>query len=226
MAGGKLPTIGIVSGTGREGSALALRLAQSGFRVVVGSRSQERAAEKAHELATVLRSVGLSPTLSGNANCDVVRSVDLVFLAVPFAHVLDTVRQLPFRPGSIVVDTSVPVGFNAGQPEFVAVEAGSVAEALRALIPAEVELVGAFKTIPARVLGDIDSDLDCDLFVCGESREAKDAVMQLSRGISDLRPIDAGPLSAARTVERMAALAIELNLRYKVKSARFRVVGL
>ncbi len=226
MGGGKLPVVGIVSGTGREGSALALRLAQSGFRVVVGSRSQERAAEKAHELATVLRSVGLSPTLSGAANPDVVRTVDVVFLSVPFAHVLETARQLPFRPGTVVVDTSVPVVFNAGKPELVEVKRGSVSEELRAVIPAEVNLVGAFKTIPARILSDIDSDLDCDVFVCSDSEEAKNAVVQLASNVSDLRPVDAGPLNAARTLERMAALAIQLNLRYKIKSARFRVVGL
>jgi hypothetical protein len=226
MGGGKLPVVGIVSGTGREGSSLALRLAQSGFRVVVGSRSQERAAEKAHELATVLRSVGLSPTLTGTANSEVVRAVDVVFLSVPFAHVLETARQLPFRPGSVVVDTSVPVVFNAGKAEFVEVPDGSVSEQLRTVIPAEVKLVGAFKTIPARILSDIDSDLDCDVFVCGDSEEAKNTVVQLSGNISDLRPVDAGALAAARTLERMAALAIQLNLRYKIKSARFRVVGL
>ena len=226
MGGGKLTVVGIVSGTGREGSALALRLAQSGFRVVVGSRSPERAAEKAHELATVLRSVGLSPTLSGAANAEVVRTVDVVFLSVPFAHVLDTARELPFRPGSLVIDTSVPVVFNAGKAEFVEVKAGSVSEELRAIIPAEVNLVGAFKTIPARILSDIDSDLDCDVFVCSDSEEAKNTVVQLAGNISDVRPVDAGPLSAARTIERMAALAIQLNLRYKIKSARFRVIGL
>ncbi len=226
MGGGKLPVIGIVSGTGREGRALALRLAQSGFRVVVGSRSPERAAEKAHELAIVLRNVGLSPTLSGSANPEVVRNVDVVFLSVPFAHILDTARQLAFRPGTVVVDTSVPVVFNAGRAELVEVKGGSVSEELRAVIPSEVQLVGAFKTIPARILGDIDSDLDCDVFVCGDSEEAKKAVIELSSKVSDLRPVDAGPLSTARTLERMAALAIQLNLRYKVKSARFRVVGL
>jgi len=226
MAGGKLPVVGIVSGTGREGSALALRLAQSGFRVVVGSRSPERAAEKAHELATVLRSVGLSPTLSGAANAEVVRTVDVVFLSVPFAHVLETARQLPFRSGTVVIDTSVPVVFNAGKAEFVEVQGGSVSEELRAVIPADVTLVGAFKTIPARILSDIDSDLDCDVFVCSDSEEARSSVVQLAGNISDLRPVDAGPLSAARTLERMAALAIQLNLRYKIKSARFRVIGL
>ncbi|RPJ59483.1 MAG: NADPH-dependent F420 reductase [Acidobacteria bacterium] len=226
MGAGKLPVVGIVSGTGREGSALALRLAQSGFTVVVGSRSQERATEKAHELATLLRNVGLAPTLSGAANSEVVRDVDVLFLSVPFAHVLETARKLTFRPGSLVVDTSVPVVFNAGKAELVEVKGGSVSEELRALIPAEVHVVGAFKTIPARILGDIDSELGCDVFVCGDSQEAKSTIIQLAGNLSGLRPLDAGPLSSARTLERMSALAIQLNLRYKVKSARFRVVGL
>lgn len=226
MAAAKLPVVGIVSGTGREGSALALRLAQSGFRVVVGSRSQERAAEKAHELATVLRSVGLSPTITGAGNPEVAQNVDLLFLSVPFAHVLETARRLSFRPETVVVDTSVPVVFSGGKAQLVEVKRGSVTEELRAVISGEVNLVGAFKTIPARILGDIDSDLDCDVFICGDSDEAKNRVVQLCRNLPDLRPVDAGPLSTARTLERMAALAIDLNRRYKVKSARFRVVGL
>jgi predicted dinucleotide-binding enzyme len=44
--------------------------------------------------------------------------------------------------------------------------------------------------------------------------------------IPDLRPVDAGQLSAAGTLERMTALAIGLNRRYKRRGARYRVVGL
>jgi predicted dinucleotide-binding enzyme len=38
--------------------------------------------------------------------------------------------------------------------------------------------------------------------------------------------VDAGDLEAARTIERMTVLAIAINKRYRVRSARFRVVGL
>ena len=226
MCAMRSPVVGIIGGTGREGGALAIRLAHSGYRVAIGSRSPERAAEKAHELATVLRSLGLSPTISGAINSDVTQSVDILFLAVPYPQVIDAARGLLFRPETIVVDTSVPVKFEEGRAKLDSVESGSVSEQLRGIIPPQIPLVGAFKTIPAWALSDIDSDLDCDVFVCGDSDEAKKAVMGLVDQISDLRAADAGPLSAAGTLERMSVLAIDINLRYKIKASRFRVIGL
>ena len=50
--------------------------------------------------------------------------------------------------------------------------------------------------------------------------------MQAAALIPTLRPIDAGPLQTARTLERMTVLAVNLNLRYKKRNARFRVEGL
>jgi predicted dinucleotide-binding enzyme len=41
------PTIAMLGGTGKEGSGLALRFAHVGHRVVIGSRSRQRAAEAA-----------------------------------------------------------------------------------------------------------------------------------------------------------------------------------
>jgi len=64
------------------------------------------------------------------------------------------------------------------------------------------------------------------MFVCGDSREAREKVMEVARLIPTLRPLDAGPLRAARTLERMTVLAIHLNRRYKKKSARYSIVGL
>ena len=89
-----------------------------------------------------------------------------------------------------------------------------------------MDLVAAFKTIPAHVLSEIDQPLDCDVFVCGESPGAKQTVMEAARMIPTLRPVDAGPLRNARILERMTVLVVQLNRRYKSKGARFRVVGI
>jgi predicted dinucleotide-binding enzyme len=43
--------------------------------------------------------------------------------------------------------------------------------------------------------------------------------------IPSLRALDAGPLRTARTLERMAVLAVDLNRRYRKKGARFRIQG-
>jgi predicted dinucleotide-binding enzyme len=41
-----------------------------------------------------------------------------------------------------------------------------------------------------------------------------------------LRPVDVGPLSRARSIEHLTALAIAINRRHKIHDARFRIVGL
>ena len=47
---GRLPVIAVLGGTGAEGSGLATRWAGAGYRVLVGSRSAERAAAFAAEI--------------------------------------------------------------------------------------------------------------------------------------------------------------------------------
>jgi len=44
--------------------------------------------------------------------------------------------------------------------------------------------------------------------------------------IAGLRAVDVGPLARARSIEHVTALAIAINRRHKIHSARFRVVGL
>jgi predicted dinucleotide-binding enzyme len=47
--------------------------------------------------------------------------------------------------------------------------------------------------------------------------------MQLLPG---LRAVDVGPLSRARFIEHATALAIAVNRRHKIHTARFKVIGL
>jgi predicted dinucleotide-binding enzyme len=72
----------------------------------------------------------------------------------------------------------------------------------------------------------LDDELDCDDFVVGDNGDARARVIEAMRGISGLRPVDAGGLEGARAIERMTVLAIGINRRYKIKTARFRVIGL
>ena len=68
--------------------------------------------------------------------------------------------------------------------------------------------------------------LDCDVFVAADSKEAKARVMEAISFMEGARPVDAGALYSARALERMTVLAIGLNRRYKVKAARYRIIGL
>jgi NADPH-dependent F420 reductase len=190
----------------------------------VGSRDPDRARE----------AVAGWTTTSGSAVIEVadnraaVERARVVVLAVPFATVDTLLQELQphFVDGSLVVDLTVPVTFVAGRMTMMDVPEGSAGEHVRALLPPRVRLACAFKTLPAHLLSASLGPLDCDEFVCGDSDEARQEASQLVALLPGLRPVDVGPLSRARSIEQMTALAIAINRRHKIHDARFRVVGL
>lgn len=221
--------IGILGGTGPEGRGLALRLSRAGYPVIIGSRKPDQAALKAEELRLRLHEGGgPAAALSGLGNSEVVEASDILFMAAPFEHaagLLESCRGR-FRQGQIVVDVTVPLQFRAKRLQLRELPQPSASEHLARVLPEGVPLVGAFKTIPAHLLEDLSQRLDCHVFVCGDSVEARGRVVQVASGIEGLSPLDVGPLRQAATLERMTLLAIQINKRHRVHHSRFRVVGL
>jgi len=103
---------------------------------------------------------------------------------------------------------------------------GSASEHIRARLPQGVGLAGAFKTLPAHLLGEGHDPLDCDEFVCGDTDEARARAMTMVGLLPGVRAVDVGPLSRARSIEHLTALAIAVNRRHKIHDPRFRIVGL
>lgn len=221
--------VGLIGGTGEEGRGLALRWAIAGAQVSIGSRTLDRAKAAADELNQLLGARALRAQRIGyGENRDVIVRSELLLLTVPFAHAATTLEthSQDFRDGSILIDITVPVSFEQGRVRYLDLPEGSASEHLNARLPENIPLVGAFKTEPAHLLAEIDESLDCDSFVASDSKEAKARVMEAMGFIAGLRPIDVGTLYSARTVERMTVLAIGINRRYKIKTARYRVVGM
>lgn len=216
--------IGILGGTGPEGEGLASRLATAGFEVAIGSRSAAKARQKAQELTERLG----GPVLGGAENAEIAASCNFVFLTTPFEGAPGVLRacRSVFPQETILVDVTVPLRFTKGIPEVLRLEEGSGSQHLATLLPEQVAIVSAFKSIPAKLMADVDDPLDCDVFVCSDVKDAKRRVIEAISRIKDLRPLDAGPLSMARTDELMCALAIRLNRRYGGQHGRFRVLGL
>jgi NADPH-dependent F420 reductase len=216
--------VSVIGGTGPEGRGIALRLAMTGLEVCVGSRDAARAASAATALAARLPGA----VVTGTDNAGAIAASAVVVLSVPFRHAAETIEanRAAFAPGTLVIDVTVPVVFERGRPTLVAPAEGSASEHLRARLPEEVRLACAFKTIPARLLEQLERPLDCDEFVCGDSIEARERTSAILRRVPGLRPIDAGGLEAARAVEHMTWLAILLNKRYKSHEGRFRVAGI
>jgi NADPH-dependent F420 reductase len=216
--------IGLLGGTGVEGKGLALRFAAAGAAVFLGSRSQERAERSALRYNQILG----KPLIHGMNNREMLATSEIVYLTIPFDHVVSAVQSCrnDLRRGLILVDVSVPMRFHEGRAEYLEQPEGSNTEVLAKHIPDGIHLAGAFKTIPAHTLTDIETNLHCDVFVCSDSKDAFEKVADSVRKIPSLRPLDAGSLREARTLERMTVLAINLNRRYKRTGARYRVEGI
>lgn len=204
-------TVAVLGGTGPQGRGLARRFAAAGLPVVVGSRSAERAASAADELA---ESTGGQVT--GADNEGAASAGDVVVVAVPWDGHADLLGSLAHAlSGKVVVDCVNPLGFDKQGAYALVVEEGSAAQQAAALLP-ESTVVGAFHNVSATLLDDpaVDS-VDTDVLVLGDVREATDLVVDLAGTIPGVRGIYAGRLRNAHQVEALTANLISVNRRYK-----------
>jgi 8-hydroxy-5-deazaflavin:NADPH oxidoreductase len=219
-------TIAIIGGTGAEGKGLALRFGKTGARVLIGSRD----VEKAQDTARRVNEAAGGALVEGRSNSEAVSEAEIVILAVPLAAqvgILKSIRD-SFRPGAILVDTTVPLEVSIGGrvSRTLTLWDGSAAQQAARLAPPGIQLVAAFHSLSATALADLERPVDCDVLICGDSTEAKTIVRELAETISGVRAIDAGPLDNARLLENAAALLISLNLRYRVKHSGLRITGI
>ncbi|MHA1557184.1 MAG: NADPH-dependent F420 reductase [Candidatus Heimdallarchaeota archaeon] len=215
--------IGLIPGTGKQSKGIALRLAMAGYSVILGSRTKEKAVLAAKELSEKIPEI----QFIGESNEEVVKKCNLLFFAVPYQNMADTIEKLkPFlQPETILVDVIVPLIFQAGLASCSdEVPNKSVSEYLQTLVPEGITVVGGFKTISASKLNKIDEPLNVDLFLTGDNKEAKQEIKEILSKITGLRPLDAGPLSFSRTTEQMTALVINLNKLNKLKHGSFRII--
>ena len=195
--------------------------------MIVGSRDPNRAATAAK---TIAQTAGRPVRVTGLANENAVAQADIVVVTVPFAALIDTLKTLKpsLRPGQILVNVSVPLETAIGGRATRTIEtwAGSAAELAATVVPKTVSVVTAFNNVSAELLKDPGKQVECDVLVCSDDDNAKKTVLDLVKGISGARGFDGGALENSRTVEQLTALLVSLNIRYKVKSAGFRITGI
>src|SRR5271154_2997824 len=218
--------IGILGGTGPEGSGLAYRWARGGEEIVIGSRDAQRAMETAAQLRT---RIGGAAEIEGADNATVASQCDVVVLTVPFSGCAALLKQLKsvWKPGTVVIDTTVPLAATVGgsPTRMLGVWQGSAAEAAKELLPQGVSIAAAFHNLGAALLTG-DATVDCDVLVCSDDDKAKQVATELAEKIPGVRALNGGKLENARIVESVTALLIGLNIRYKVHSAGVRFTGL
>jgi NADPH-dependent F420 reductase len=218
-------TIALIGGTGPAGTGLALRWGRAGEKVIVGSRDATRAQQMA---ATIAQKIGPHAQISGMDNASACAASDLLVLTVPFEGAAELLKQLKqaIRPGSILIDVTVPLAASIGgrASRTLGVWQGSAAQQTAELVPKGVSVVAAFHNVSADVLNG-DEDVECDVIVCSDDPAATQVAMDLAVKIPSIRAIDGGKLENARIVEQITALLIGLNIRHKGHGG-VRITGL
>lgn len=215
--------VGILGGTGEQGRGLAYRLARAGQRVIIGSRSPERAVTAANEIAAMPYVAG---PVSGLGNVEAAGASDIAIISVPWeghAEAVAAVRD-PLV-GKIVVDCVNPLGFDGEGPYAIRVPEGSAAEQAESLLPFS-RVCAAFHHVSAvRLVDPTMRRVELDVMVLGNDREAVSMVIALAGRIEGMRGVYAGRLRNAGQIEALTANIIAINRRYKAH-AGLRVTDL
>lgn len=190
-----------IIGAGTVGSGVAAAASKAGHEVVVASRNPEQAGAVAAE-------TGARPAQTADAAVD---GADVVVLAIPssaVASVCDQIRR--HVAGKIVIDPTNPLETDlSGVLEATL----SVAEEIAILLPGAF-VVKAFNTVLGRRLTEpVVDGVRLDGFYAGNDAQANAAVAELVAAMG-FRPIDAGLLRAARSLEHLGFLNVSLNARH------------
>ncbi len=216
----EMTTLAILGGTGNEGAGLAMRWAQHGYRVIIGSRSRDKAETRAAEMNSEMG----EDLLSGMSNADAAKAADIVILSVPYSAHKATLQSVgEFCVGKVLVDLTVPLQ----PPEIMAVnlpDGAAAALEAQALLGAETIVVAAFQNVSAVKLKVLDKAVDCDVLVCADDMVAKQTVIDLVQA-AGMRGIDAGALKNAVAVESLTPVLLHINKVYRVRGAGIRITG-
>ena len=199
--------IGVLGGTGDQGRGLARRLSMAGHRVIIGSRSADRAAAAAAELGG---------GIDGGLNNHCAAEADLVIAAIPWEGHKELLTQLagPLA-GKVVVDCVNPLGFDSHGAYPISVPEGSAAQQAAAVLQGST-VVGAFHHVSAQLLLDPDVDsMDLDVLVLSDDRAASDLVIAIAGEIPGMRGVYGGRLRNCGQVEALTANLVSINRRYK-----------
>ncbi|MGF6768104.1 putative dinucleotide-binding enzyme [Paraburkholderia sp. GAS199] len=205
-----MSTISII-GAGDMAAAIARLAVKAGHIVELTSRDAVKAQALAGQIGANATAVTFGTVPAG----------EMVILAVPYAAVLDVVKQYGEKlAGKFLVDITNPIksdfsGFLTPDDSFGAQEIAKVA-------PSNADIVKAFNTQFAHVLAaSAEEGRSLDVFLAGDSTQAKVRVAAFVASLG-LRPMDTGLLPMARTLEHLCMLTLGL-LTHSVKHTRFSI---
>ena len=212
-------TIAILGGTGDLGTGLAIRWSKAGYKIIIGSRTLEKARNATENLAKI------SPDTPAEAmeNSDAAAAGDIVVLTVPAEHQLSTLDTVKTGlSGKILIDVTVPlvppkVGTVQMPPE------GSAGKRAQDFLGDDVQVVTAFQNIAAHLLQE-DVKIECDVLVSGNKRIARDKVIELAEQ-AGMRGWHAGPIENSAAAEALTSILIQINPRHDIAHSGIQILG-
>ena len=136
---------------------------------------------------------------------------EIIILAVPHESADDAITEIkPFADGKVVIDVTNAMGPTMDLGISCTT---STAEETQKKLP-KARVVKAFNTVFARnqSTGKIDSE-QLTAFIAGDDLNAKQIVAKLAHDIG-FDSVDCGPLKAARYLDAMAIMIIQLAYNY------------
>jgi 8-hydroxy-5-deazaflavin:NADPH oxidoreductase len=215
--------IAVLGGTGNIGEGMVLRLALQNLmtegvknEVIVGSRSRETAIEAAKKALSELENCGFDTsrmTITGSTNLEAAQAAEIIVLTINFDYVLPLLDEIRSAlEGKIVITPVVPMVKEGNLFLYKPPSEGSAALAIQKRVPDSTKVVAAFHNVSSAKLKDI---VRCksvyDAPVCSDDDEAKNLVMELTRHMGCLKPLDGGPLKLASTMESLTPLLINIS---------------
>lgn len=208
-----LPVVAILGGTGDLGTGLARRWVQAGYKVIIGSRTEEKAQTAAKDLIAVMDERGIDKiNVVAMDNLAAANAADICVMTVPFAHHAATLSAVKDAlKGKILVDVTVPLV----PPKVARVqlpEQGSAGQIAQNLLGEEVNVVSAFQNVAAHHL-QADQGFNCDVIVCGNKKVARAAVITLAEA-AGMRGFHGGSIANSAATEALTSVLIFINKQY------------
>ncbi len=212
-------TIAILGGTGDLGTGLAIRWSKAGYKIVIGSRTME----KAQAAVEALKKISPLTPAEAMENTAAAAAGDIVVLTVPAEHQLSTLGSVQQHlQGKILIDVTVPlvppkVGTVQLPPE------GSAGKRAQTFLGENVSVVTAFQNIAAHLLQE-DVQIECDVLVAGNKKAARERVIELITE-AGMRGWHAGPIENSAAAEALTSILIQINRSGILSHAGIKIVG-
>jgi predicted dinucleotide-binding enzyme len=185
-----------IIGAGNVARALGTSISRAGHEVVISAKHHDHAEEAAREIGAT----------AAESNVEAVQAADVVILAVWYPSAVGEVAPeiAGVAKGRVIVDVTNPV-----KPDLSGLAVGeqSAAEELQEKLP-EASVVKAFNTIFGS--NQANPSREVQVLLAGDDADAKRRVTELAESLG-MGVIDAGALAAARSLEGMALLNMQIN---------------